>query len=71
MKEHKLSKKLGISIFLALAIIMAGAIVLHNNPLADPQEELLKKVISCAVILVTCIVFIKNYDKRQSYIYLW
>jgi len=63
MKEKKVSKKLGISIFLTLAMIMAGVIVLHNNPLADPKEELLKKVISCAVILVACFIFIKNYDK--------
>lgn len=63
MKEKKLSKKLGIGIFLALAIVMAGVIVLHNNPLANPQEELLKKVISCAIIAVACIAFVVWYDK--------
>lgn len=63
MKEKKLSKKLGIMIFLALAMVMAGVIVLHNNPFADPREELLKKVISCAIIIVACIAFIVWYDK--------
>ncbi len=63
MKEKKLSKKLGIIIFLALALFMAGAIVLHNNPLADPGEELIKKVISCVVIVAACIVFVCCYDK--------
>ena len=28
--------------FLVLAAIVAGIIILHNNPGADPQEELLK-----------------------------
>ncbi len=63
MKESKLSKKLTIMIFLALAIIMAGAIVLHNNPLADPVEETVKKVLSCAVIAGASIAFVVGYDK--------
>lgn len=63
MKEKKFSKKIVIFVFLALACIMAGAIVLHNNPFADPKEELLKKVVSCAVILFACIVFVWKYDK--------
>lgn len=63
MKEKKISKKLAIFAFLALACIMASAIVLHNNPLADPKEEMLKKVFSCGVILFACIVFVWKYDK--------
>lgn len=63
MKEKKLSKNKIIGIFLTLAVVMAGVIVLHNNPFADPQEELLKKVLSCAVILAVCIIFVKGYDK--------
>lgn len=63
MKEKKLSKKLTITIFLALVLLMAGAIVLHKNPLADPTEELVKKVLSCAVLFATGIVFVAGYDK--------
>ncbi|MBQ9141582.1 MAG: ABC transporter permease [Lachnospiraceae bacterium] len=63
MKEKKLSKNKIIGIFLTLAIVMAGVIVLHNNPFADQQEELLKKVLSCAVILAVCVIFVKGYDK--------
>ena len=63
MKEKKLSKKWVIGIFLTLAIIMAGVIVLHNNPLADPKEERIKKILSCLVILGVCIIFVKGYDK--------
>lgn len=44
---------------------MASVIIIHQNrgPAADPQEELLKKVISCTVILISCIIFAKGYDK--------
>ena len=63
MKEKKLSKKCIIGIFLTLAVLMAGVIVLHNNPLDDPQVELTKKILSCVVILVVSIIFVKGYDK--------
>ncbi len=59
----KIKKKTGVSIFLALALVLAGVILLHNNPGADPKEELLKKVISVAVILASCVIFVKWYDK--------
>jgi teichoic acid transport system permease protein len=35
----------------------------HNNPGADAHQELLKKGLSVAVILVSCFAFIKWYDK--------
>lgn len=57
------TKQKVIGIFLTLALIVAGIIMFHHNPGADPQEELLKKIISCAVILVSCIAFIWGYDK--------
>lgn len=63
MKEKKLSKKWTIGIFLTLAVFMAGVIVLHKNPFADPGEELVKKLLSCAVIFCVCIIFVKGYDK--------
>ena len=44
MKENKLTKKWSIIIFITLAILLAGVIVLHKNPLDNPQEELLKKI---------------------------
>ena len=33
------------------------------GPSADPQEELLKKALSCGVILIACLVFAKWYEK--------
>ena len=59
----KISKKGGISIFLLLAALLAVIILVHDNPGANPQEELVKKVISVAVILASCFIFINWYDK--------
>lgn len=61
----RISKKGGISIFCLVGLLMASVIIVHQNrgPAADPQEELLKKIISCTVILISCIIFAKEYDK--------
>lgn len=44
---------------------MAAIIIVHQNngPAANHQEELLKKIISCTVILISCIIFAKWYEK--------
>lgn len=63
MKHKKISKKMGIAIFCTLAAVMALIIILHHNPLADPQEELVKKVIACLLISASCLVFMLLYDK--------
>ncbi|MBQ2803945.1 MAG: ABC transporter permease [Lachnospiraceae bacterium] len=59
----KISKKTGITIFLLVAAVMAGIIIFHHNPGANPDEELTKKIVSCTVIAVSCIIFVKLYDK--------
>ncbi len=59
----KISKKLGIALFSAVLLMMAVIIIVHHNPHADPQDELIKKVISCAVIVASCLIFAKGYDK--------
>lgn len=59
----KISKKLGIILFSTVMLLMAVIIALHHNPHADPQEELIKKIMSCAVILISCLIFAKRYDK--------
>lgn len=61
----KISKKGGIFLFSLAGLLMALAIVIHQNPgpSADPQEELLKKALSCGMILVACLVFAKWYEK--------
>lgn len=61
----KISKKGGIAIFSLLGLILAVVIIVHQNPgpAADPQQELIKKIVSCAVILAACLIFARWYDK--------
>ncbi|MBR1930495.1 MAG: ABC transporter permease [Lachnospiraceae bacterium] len=59
----KISKKGGIAIFCGVALLVAVIIVVHTNPHADPQEELLKKILSCGVLAVASVAFAKWYDK--------
>ncbi len=58
-----ISKKTGIAIFCTLAAVMAVIILVHHNPFADPQEELVKKIIACVLIIASCVIFILLYDK--------
>ena len=61
----RISKKGGIAIFSTAGAILAAVIIIHQNlgPGADPRQELIKKILSCTVILVSCIIFGKWYDK--------
>ncbi len=61
----KISKKGGILLFSLAGLLMALAIVIHQNPgpTADPREELLKKIISCGMIAFACVIFAKWYEK--------
>ena len=61
----KISKKGGIALFSLAGLFMAVLIIVHQNPGpgADPQEELMKKILSCGMILASCIIFAKGYDK--------
>lgn len=61
----KISKKAGIAIFSLLGLAMAAIIIAHQNngPGANPQEELVKKILACGVILISCIVFAIEYEK--------
>ena len=60
---RKLSKKAGITIFTVAMVILGAIIVLYHNPLADPQDEPMKKGIACALIAAAIIAFILLYDK--------
>ena len=46
-----ISKKTGITIFTLIMLIMGVIIVFYHNPLADPVDELLKKIIACVLIV--------------------
>ena len=58
-----LSRRVGMIIATLIALIMMGIIISHTNPLADPQEENIKKVVACAIILVAMGIFYKFYDR--------
>lgn len=70
----KISKKVGIIAFSLTGMILAIIIATHQNlsPAADQQQELIKKIISCTVIVIVCIVFAVLYDKiTQLPVELW
>jgi len=57
------NKKIGIGLFWIAAAVAATIIVVHENALADPTDEMVKKTISCAVILASGLIFTRFYDK--------
>lgn len=63
LKNRHISKKNGILLFCALALVLALLTVFHNNPWANPRDEMTKKIIACAMIGLACLVFIRFYDK--------
>lgn len=65
-KKFRLSKLQGITLFTVVMLLMAAVIVFYRNPLADPEEEMVKKGIACILILFSILVFGKGYDKFTS-----
>mgnify|MGYP002512074298 FL=1 len=49
-----------------VALVAMVIIVVHHNPLADPQEEMIKKVIACVLIVSGLAVFYRFYDRLIS-----
>ncbi|MCQ2539138.1 MAG: ABC transporter permease [Acetatifactor sp.] len=64
----KISKKCGISIFSLLGLLLAAVIIFYKNPgpAPDLQAELVKKIISCTIILIAVIAFAIGYDKIMT-----
>lgn len=62
-QDGKIKKTVGIGIFSVAMLIMAIVIVMFHNPLADPKQEIIKKVIALALIAIAEVVFITLYDK--------
>jgi len=63
MKKYGISKKTGILIYWVIAVIMVLIIGLHKNIFADPQDELVKQLVACGIILFSAIVFTRFYAK--------
>ncbi len=61
--KFSITKPVGIANFTVLMLTMAIIIGVHHNPLADPQDELTKKIIAIVIIAVAEIAFILLYDK--------
>lgn len=59
----KISKKAGITIFTTLMVILGVIILVYHNPLANQQDEWMKKGIACALIAAAIAAFIVLYDK--------
>lgn len=49
-----------------VALVAMVIIVVHHNLLADPQEEMIKKVIACVLIVSGLAVFYRFYDRLIS-----
>lgn len=66
MKSINISKKMGCSIFSVVALAIIMVVILRVNPDADKSDEMLKKILTCTLIMVGTICFIIFYDKITS-----
>ena len=60
------SKTRNIVVVTLVALVMMVILIVHHNPLADPHEENIKKIIACAVIVAAMLVFYRFYDRLVS-----
>ena len=56
-------KKTVIAAVTVVVAALASYIVFHHNPLANPDEEMIKKIISCVILVAIYAVFLLKYDK--------
>lgn len=56
-------KKTVIAIVTAVIAALLLYIVLHHNPFANQNEDMIKKIISCVILIAIYSVFILKYDK--------
>lgn len=63
MSKRKLSKKANIALVSIVAMTFLLVLILHENPFANPSQELIKKWIASAIIIVSLILYGVLYDK--------
>lgn len=63
MKKKGISKKMGIMISILIGVVIAALLWFHDNPLANPSEELVKKIIATGIVVLGELVIIIFYDK--------
>ena len=56
-------KKTVIATVTAVVVLLLAYIILHHNQFADPKEEMVKKIISCIILIGIYTVFLFTYDK--------
>ncbi len=56
-------KKTVIAVVTAAVAALLLYIILHHNAFADPREEMIKKIISCVILVAIYSVFLAGYDK--------
>ena len=56
-------KKTVITVVTVVVVALLAYIILHRNPFADPNEEMIKKIISCVILAAIYSVFLLKYDK--------
>jgi len=56
-------KWLKITLFVAFCTIIAGVILFHDNPYADPATENIKKACACVLLALSTIIFGIYYDR--------
>lgn len=61
--DKKISKPVAVGSFFAVCLILAIVIVMHHNPLADPDTERLKKLCGCLLLILACIIFGVYYER--------
>jgi teichoic acid transport system permease protein len=62
MKKSSL-KWLRITMFIVICGIIAGVILMRQNPLADPTTELVKKICACVLLVFAAIIFTVYYER--------
>lgn len=63
MFRSKKTKPIIITVVLLLLLAMAITLAVHKNPFADPQEEIIKKIIACVIIALGAMFFVFKFDK--------
>lgn len=58
-----ISKKVGITIVTLIGLVFIAILFSHENQFADPEHELVKKIIAAAVTVLGVFIFIIFYDK--------
>ena len=56
-------KKTVITVVTVCVLALLSYIILHHNPFANPDEEMIKKIISCVILVAIYAVFLLKYDK--------